>query len=225
MMNKCLNGTIRILVCDQQALIRSGLKFALESAIDMEIVGEVSHYQELEHIIQAKKPNIILLGLSTDPALMTAIGNMRKEAERFLCSIIVIHGPIADDTVMHALLSGAVGAIGYDSPPSVIPDLIRRVAEGGSVITPMVARRLLDRLRMAPHPNLEESPSLEALSTREVEITQLLAWGYSNTEIARMLSISGATVRSHVSHILCKLNLRNRVEVVIFAYQYGLIAG
>jgi DNA-binding NarL/FixJ family response regulator len=214
---------IRVLICDQQAFVRSGLRAMLAPEIDIEVVGETARWQELDSIACMKRPDIVMLGISAEPNLLVAVTSLCAESRRYRV-IIAIHGLIEDDMIIRMLLAGAKGVIGPEGHGSAIPEGIRSVAGGGAVITPMVARRLLDRLSMLPPYYLEKPRSFDELSRREVEILRILASGHSNTEIAHMLNISDATVRSHVSHLLSKLNLRNRVEAVIFAHRHGLTA-
>lgn len=214
---------IRVLICDQQAFVRSGLRAILAPERDIEVVGETARWQELDPIACLKRPDIVMLGISAEPDLLAAVASLCAASRRYRV-IIAIHGLVEDDMIIRMLLAGAMGVIGRESHGGAIPEVIRSVAGGGAVITPMVARRLLDRLSMLPHYYLEEPHSFDELSRREVEILRILAHGHSNTEIAHMLNISDATVRSRISHLLSKLNLRNRVEAVIFAYRHGLDA-
>jgi DNA-binding NarL/FixJ family response regulator len=218
-----MSGPIRVVVVDDQPLIRAGFAMVLAAQGDIEVVGEAEH-------------GAAALALLTDTAADVVIMDIRMpvmdgvEATRRLSrlpsppAVLVLTTFDTDEDAFAALQAGASGFLLKNTPPEDVVEAIRVVAAGESVVAPRVTRQLLDRFagKLAQPPRHEKR--LELLSTREREVLGLIAEGLSNREIAARLVIAEATVKTHFGKILTKLDLRDRVQAVIFAYDSGLVA-
>ena len=214
--------TTRILLADDQALVRVGFRLILETESDFTVVAEAADGGEAVEATWATNPDIVLMdirmpkldGLEATQRIMT-----RPQPPR----IIMLTTFDLDEYVYDALKAGASGFLLKDVAPEELIAAVRIVARGESLLAPSVTRRLIeafirDRPQAAPH-----VPELDTLTTREHEIVILLGQGLSNGEIADKLVVSNATVRTHVGHVLRKLNLRDRTQAVVLAYETGLI--
>jgi len=215
---------IGTLICDKSAIVRSGLRAIFDRENDIEIVSEIANWRDLNRALGAARLDVILLGAATELDLIQALDYTRSLSAR--PGVIAVHsGPSTVNLALHAYLAGASAVVEQENSVSDMPDVIRCVAGGGAVITPVIARRLLEMVTSMPHHFHGPDASLERLSVREREIFKHLVNGHSNAEIAKKLSIAEATVRSHVSHLLCKMNLKSRVDAVAFAYRRGFDMG
>jgi DNA-binding NarL/FixJ family response regulator len=216
---------IRILVVDDQALVRRGIVMLVDSTDDMTVVGEARDGAEALAIAKTMPVDVALMDIRM--AVMDGI-----EATRLLRSgdthtrVLVLTTFDQDEYVFAALKAGAAGFILKDSEPTFLLDAIRSVANGGSVIAPTSAKRLFEFV--APRlPDLAEQVSMDTLlpklTDREQEILKLLAAGATNNQIAESVSLTETTVKAHVSHILAKAGCRNRVELAIIVQQAGFI--
>ena len=213
--------TIRVLVADDQGMVRSGFSILLNAQPDIEVVGEAVNGQEAVARVADLCPDVILMdvrmpvmdGLQATRQIAAADGAPR---------ILVLTTFDLDDYVYEALRAGASGFLLKDIRPEELAAAIRVVAAGEALLAPTVTRRLLDRFA-AELPGGGPPPSLAALSEREIEVLTLVARALSNDEIAERLTLSRATVKTHLSAILSKLGLRDRVQAAVLAYEVGLV--
>jgi DNA-binding NarL/FixJ family response regulator len=211
--------SIRVLVADDQSMVRAGFRMLLADEDDIEVVAEASNGLEAVDKAGRYKPSVILMdirmpeldGLSATERILAA-----DDGARVLILTTFDH----DEYVYEALRIGASGFVLKDDPPEQLIGAIRTIAEGDALLSPSITKRVIEQFGRIPR---AEPPSeLAELTTREQEILRLIAQGLSNAEIANELVISETTVKTHVTHILQKLNLRDRVQAVVLAYQTGL---
>jgi DNA-binding NarL/FixJ family response regulator len=213
--------TIRLLVADDQPLVRSGFRMILEERTDLELVGEAEDGAQAVRLAGELDPDVILMDVRM-PNLDGVEATRRLVAAGTRARILVLTTFDLDEYVYAAIDAGASGFLLKDVQPSELVDAIRVVAAGNSLFGPAATRRLVERFaRAAPPP--AHSPTLDSLTDREREILGLISQGYSNAELAEKLFLSEATVKTHVSAVLRKLGVRDRVQAVIVAYENGLI--
>ncbi|WP_269321765.1 response regulator [Microbispora rosea] len=209
---------IRVLVADDQAMVRKGFRLLLDDEPDMEVVGEAGDGEQAVRQVRALTPDVALMDIR-----MPGVNGL--EATRRLAGlptrIIVLTTFDLDEYVYEALRAGAAGFLTKEAPAELLIEAVRVVAAGDGMLTPGVTRRVIEAFAKASVPR--RSPALETLTARELEVLRLMARGLSNPEIARQLFISDTTAKTHVSRILTKLNLRDRIQAVIFAYESGLV--
>ncbi len=215
--------TLRLLVVDDQALVRAGFHKLLESVDDFEVVAEAADGAEAVEQARLWHPEVILMDVRM-PVLDGIEATRRILAEPgSLARVLVLTTFGLDGVVFEALRAGASGFMLKDAPPEELVAAVRVVASGESLLAPAVTRSVVEEFaRLSPHP-VEAPVGLDRLTPREREILELIARGHSNGEIRTELVLSEATVKTHVTHILAKLGLRDRVQVVIFAYEAGLV--
>jgi DNA-binding NarL/FixJ family response regulator len=213
----------RVLVCDDQALIRTGFVTILDAQPDLTVVGEASDGEAAVRAARRLRPDVVVMDIRMP--LLDGIEATRRLAGPDVADpvkILVVTTFNLDEYVYEALRAGASGFLLKDAPPADLIDGIRTVARGEALLAPAVTRGLVgrfgDRLRPAP-----AAADLADLTPREVEVLRLIAGGLSNGEIAATLVISHETVKTYVSRILMKLGLRDRVQAVILAYRIGLV--
>jgi DNA-binding NarL/FixJ family response regulator len=211
---------IRALVADDQALVRSGFRMILEAREDIEVVGEASDGAEAVELARRLDPDVILMDVRM-PRVDGVEATRRLAAAGARARVLILTTFDLDDYVHEAIRAGASGFLLKDVEPAQLVDAVRVIARGEALLAPTVTRRLLDRFaRSLPD---KPPPSLEGLTSRELEILRLVATGKSNAEIADELVVTEATVKTHVSSILRKLQLRDRVQAVVLAYDAGLV--
>jgi DNA-binding NarL/FixJ family response regulator len=212
---------IRVLIADDQDLVRAGLGMIIDSRDDLEVVGEAGDGLSAVALAGRVRPDVILLDVRMPR--MDGIEAARQLARAgHPARIIMLTTFDLDEPVFAALRAGASGFLLKDIRPDDLAEAIRVVAAGDALLAPTVTRRLLDRF--APElPGGRPPPSLAALSEREVEVLTLVARALSNDEIAEQLTLSRATVKTHLSAILFKLGLRDRVQAAVLAYEVGLV--
>ncbi len=212
---------IRVVLVDDQAMIRSGLRLLLESEPGIEVVGEAGTGVEAVEVVHWRRPDIVLMDVQM-PGLDGIEATRRIVATGEGPRVIVLTTFDVDEYVFGALQAGASGFLLKNAPADDLVEAIRVVARGDALLSPSVTRRVIDSFatRMAP---TDARRALERLSAREREVLVLVARGLSNADIADRLVIGEATVKTHVSSLFSKLGVRDRVEAVIFAYESGLI--
>ena len=222
--------TIRLLVCEDQALVRAGFVTIFSAQPDMQVVGEAADGRAAIRQAQELKPDVIVMDIRMP--LLDGI-----EATRLLAGpdspnparILVVTTFNVDEYVYEALRAGASGFLLKDAPPPELIDAVRTVARGEALLSPVVTRTLIgryaERLRPADAPTSPERDRLKVLTPREHEVLLLISEGLSNAEIADKLVLSPETVKTYVSRILTKLDLRDRVQAVVLAYRAGLAQG
>jgi DNA-binding NarL/FixJ family response regulator len=221
-----VTAPVRVLICDDQALIRSGFTAIIDSQADLDVVGECADGQAACELVEHLHPDVVVMDVR-----MPVLDGI--EATRLLAGpgvvdpmrVLVVTTFNLDEYVYEALRAGASGFLLKDSPPRELVHGVRTVDAGESLLAPAVTRQLVgrfaDRLRRPQrHP---AAPALAALAPRETEVLKLIAEGLSNTEIADRLVISRETVKTYVSRILTKLDLRDRVQAVVLAHRVGLV--
>jgi DNA-binding NarL/FixJ family response regulator len=215
--------TIRVLLCDDQALVRSGFRMILEARPDLEVVGEAADGLQAVALGRRLAPDVILMDVRM-PGLDGVAATRRLVAGGARARILILTTYDLDEYVYQAIQAGASGFLLKDVHPPQLVDAIRVVAAGDALLAPSVTRRLLERFAATlPATDAGPPPALQSLSQRELEILKLLAGGLSNAELAERLVLSEATVKTHVSSILHKLGVRDRVQAVILAYDAGLV--
>jgi DNA-binding NarL/FixJ family response regulator len=214
--------TIRVLVVDDQSLVRAGFRLVLENHDDLEVVGEASNGHEAIHSAGRLAPHVVLMDIRM-PELDGIAATRAITATTDAARVLVLTTYDLDEYVYDALQAGASGFLLKDTPPSQLADGIRAVASGEALLAPTVTRRLIEEFaRVGPARRVRPS-ELDELTPRELEVLQLVARGMSNAEIATDLFLSDTTVKTHVAHMLSKLGLRDRVQAVVLAYESGLV--
>ena len=219
--------TIRVLLVDDQPLLRTGFRLILSSEPDLEVVGEAGDGEVALSQVRALEPDVVLMDIRM-PRMDGVEATRRLTQEGALPrppKVVVLTTYDSDEYVVEALRAGASGFLLKDVPAEDLVDAVRVVHAGDAVVAPAVTRRLLDRFAQhLPSAEPEQPARLPSLTERENDVLRLLAKGMSNAEIAASLVVSETTVKTHVSNVLTKLNLRDRVQAVVFAYQTGLVA-
>ena len=215
--------TIRVLLADDQALVRGGFRMILEARPDLEVVGEAGDGAEAVALTTRLRPDVVLMDVRM-PGTDGLEATRRIVASGSPARVIVLTTYDVDDSVFAALRAGASGFMLKDVRPAELADAVRVVARGDALLAPSVTRRLLDRVAgTLPGPDAAPPPDLRELTGREVEVLRLVALALSNAEIAERLVLTEATVKTHVSSVLRKLGLRDRVQAVVLAYDVGLV--
>jgi DNA-binding NarL/FixJ family response regulator len=215
--------TIRVLIADDQPLVRSGLRTILEEEPDIEVAGEAVDGLHAIELVQRRRPDVVLMDIHM-PRLdgIAATERLTSPGAPHPTDVLVLTTFDLDEYVFGALRAGAAGFLLKDAQPDALIDAIRAVARGHGLIAPEVTRRLIARFaETVPRP--AAAAELDVLSERERDVLLQLARGYSNAQIARELEIEETTVKTHVSHLLGKLDLYSRVQAVILAYETGLV--
>jgi DNA-binding NarL/FixJ family response regulator len=215
--------TIRVLLCDDQALVRSGFRMILDAREDIEVVGEAEDGRQVIELARRIDPDVILMDVRM-PNVDGVEATRRLVEAGSRARILILTTFDLDEYVYKALRSGASGFLLKDVQPAQLVDAIRVVAAGEALLAPSVTRRLLDRFAdTLPGEEAKPPTALESLTERELEVLKLLAGGLSNAELAEQLFLSETTVKSHISSVLRKLDLRDRVQAVVLAYEAGLV--
>ena len=215
--------TVRVLIADDQALVRSGFRMILDNQEDLEVVAEAGDGEEATIQVERAEPDVVLMDVRM-PGTDGIEATRRIAASDSRARVIILTTYDLDEYVFAALRAGASGFMLKDVRPPDLVNGIRVVARGDALLAPSVTRRLLDRFADAAPPEAGERPAdLSELTERETEVLRLVALALSNAEIATRLHLTEATVKTHVSSVLRKLQLRDRVQAVVFAYDVGLV--
>lgn len=214
---------IRILIVDDQALIRSGLRMILEAEDGLSVIGEASDGREAIEVATRQRPDVILMDIRM-PVMDGIDATRRLNASAFSPKprVLILTTFDLDEYVYAAIRASASGFLLKDAPPDDLIHAIRVVARGEALLAPTVTRRLIEEFASRPEPD-GAPEGMDELTERELEVLRSLAAGLSNAEIADALFVSEATVKTHISHILTKLDLRDRVQAVVVAYESGLV--
>lgn len=215
--------SIRVLLVDDEAMVRVGLRMVLSAEPDIEVVGEVGDGEGAEAAVLELAPDVVLMDVRM-PKVDGIEAARRVMAARPQTRIVVLTTFGEDEYVEGALRSGVSGFLLKVSPPEQLVAAVRTVASGGGLLDPSVTLRVIERFAGAPTPRTVRSSALGALTERERDVLTLIARGLSNAEIAADLYLGEATVKTHVSNVLMKLGLRDRVQAVVAAYELGLVA-
>jgi DNA-binding NarL/FixJ family response regulator len=214
--------SIRVVVADDQGMVRAGLRSLLEEEPGIEVVGEAADGEAALSQIRRLKPDVALMDIRM-PALDGIAATARLVEEGTPTRILVLTTFDLDEHVFDALRAGASGFLLKDATAEELVAAVRVLASGEALLAPAVTRRVVEAFRGTPEPDPELQRALEELTAREIEVLRLVAAGRSNAELARELVVSEATAKTHVSNLLGKLRLRDRVQAVIFAYESGLV--
>jgi DNA-binding NarL/FixJ family response regulator len=218
-----LTETIRILLADDQALVRGGLRMILDAQPDLAVVGEAADGREALQQARELAPDLVLMDVRM-PALDGLEATRRLLAGGDAAAkVLVLTTFDLDDYVYEAIRAGASGFLLKSAPPQQLVQGVRTVMAGDALLAPEITRRLLDRFIARPPPSAGTPPALAELSQRELEVLRLIADGCSNAEIAAALFLGETTIKTHVNHILTKLRLRDRVQAVVLAHRSGLM--
>jgi len=211
---------LRVVIADDQPMMRAGFKAVLEATGNIEVVAEAENGEEAVRAAREHAPDVVLIDIRM-PEMDGIEATRRMPGQRVL--ILTTFG--LDEYIIDALRAGASGFLLKDAPTHEVIAAVRAVAAGDAVLSPAITRQLLDQVgRRLPGPVSRTPDAVAALTEREREVLRMMAGGMTNAEIAEALVVSEATVKSHVSNLLGKLGLRDRVQAVIFAYESRLIA-
>ena len=214
---------IRVLIADDHELMRNGLRAILDAQQDIEVVGEAEHgAQAVENAIRLH-PDVVIMDIRM-PRLdgIEATRRLAVQAEK-APKVLVLTTFDLDEYVYEALRAGAAGFLLKDTPPRQLAEAVRTIAAGESLLAPAVTRRLIERYVSRPPGDIARRERFAELTERELEVLQLITRGLSNSEIGARLFLSEATVKTHVTRILSKLGVRDRVQAVVLAYETGLV--
>lgn len=214
--------SVRVVVVDDQELVRTGFRVILNAEPDIEVVGEASNGREAILVVGKLRPDVVLMDIRM-PVLdgLAATRDIVADPE-FGPRVIILTTFDLDEYVYEALRSGASGFLLKDGPADQLLSAVRVVARGDALLAPQITRRLIAEFANRTRPTMGRE-QLKTLTPRELEVLQLVAKGLSNTEIADELYVAEATVRTHVARVFAKLDLRNRVQAVVLAYEAGLV--
>jgi DNA-binding NarL/FixJ family response regulator len=213
--------TIKVLIADDQSLVRAGFRLVLEGHDDVEVVAEASNGHEAIHGVGRFAPDVVLMDIRMPE--LDGIEATRAITSAHPTRVLVLTTYDLDEYVYDALQAGASGFLLKDTPPGQLVDGIRAVASGEALLAPTVTRRLIEEFARVGASRRVRPAELDELTPRELEVLQLLARGMSNAEIAEALVLSETTVKTHVAHVLTKLGVRDRVQAVVLAYESGLV--
>jgi DNA-binding NarL/FixJ family response regulator len=219
-----VSDRIRVLLVDDQQLVRTGFRMILADEPDIEVVGEAKDGAHALDLMARSEPDVVVMDIRM-PIMDGVEATRRIVAERGVRSRVLILTTFdADEYVVEALRAGASGFVLKDVPPDDFGAAIRTIAAGDALLAPSVTRQLLDRFRdRLPTTTGQQDARLRELTDRELEVLKLVARGLSNREIADRLVLAEPTVKTHVSHMLLKLDLRDRAQAVVLAYEAGLV--
>jgi len=207
-----------VAVADDQALVRTGFRMIVQSQPDMEVVGEAADGKEAIDLVRRERPDVVLMDIR-----MPHVDGIQATREvAGIARVVILTTFELDEYVFDALAAGASAFLLKAAPPEDLIKAIRVVAQGEALLAPSVTKRLIEEFARRPEPPARRVKDLETLTDREREVLTEVARGFSNAEIAGRLHVSETTVKTHVAHLLDKLQLRDRVQAVILAYESGL---
>jgi DNA-binding NarL/FixJ family response regulator len=215
--------TIRVVIVDDQHLVRAGFRMILDTQPDIEVVGEATNGADAVAVVQSGDADVVLMDIRMEGVDgIEATRRIMAGAVAARTRVLILTTFDLDEYVYDALRAGASGFLLKDAPPEQLAAAVRMVAGGDALLAPSITRRLIEQF-VVPAPRIERPAALDELSPREVEVFLLLARGQSNREIATELFVSETTVKTHVARILTKLELRDRVQAVVLAYESGVV--
>jgi len=215
---------IKVLIADDQALVRTGFRMILDAEDDIEVAGEAADGLEAVSAAQRERPDVILMDVRMPN--MNGIEATRRLVDKDDVEpirVLILTTFDLDEYVYDALRAGASGFLLKDAPPEELVHAVRVVERGDALIAPSITKRLIEEISQRPAQQGTAPEALESLTQRELEVLQLMARGLSNHEIAQELFVSDTTVKTHVGRVLMKLGLRDRVQAVVLAYESGVV--
>ena len=213
---------IRVLIADDQELVRAGFRMILEAQDDIEVVGEASEGAEAVEAARTLDPDVVLMDVRM-PETDGIEATQRLATAGLRARVLMLTTFDADDYVYEAMRAGASGFLLKNAPPAELVSALRATARGDAQLAPVIVRRMVEEFVRRPPPGTIRPEVLVELTARELDVLKLVARGLSNAEIAAQLFLGEATVRTHVSRILSKLDLRDRTQAVVIAYESGLV--
>jgi len=214
--------SIRVLIVDDQVLVRTGFRRILEGEADIDVVGEAGTGEEAFDLTIELEPDVVLMDIRM-PRMdgIEATERLLTSADAPDTNILMLTTLDLEEYVYDALQAGARGFLLKDSPPEELTAAVRIIARGDAVLSPTITKRLIEELTRRPR--RVDTARFDGLTGRERDVLRLVAQGYANAEIAEQLFISEATVKTHVSHVFAKLEVRDRSQAIVLAYESGLI--
>jgi DNA-binding NarL/FixJ family response regulator len=216
---------IRVVVADDQALVRAGFRVLVDSATDLQVVGEAADGAEAVELAREHRPDVVLMDIRMPN--MDGLEATRRITERDVdpaTRVLILTTFGLDENVFGALKAGASGFLLKDTPPADLLAGIRVIAAGDALLSPIITRHLIEEFVRRPDPAQRTAPRLDGLTERELEVLALVAKGWSNAEIAARLYVTTATAKTHLSRLLMKLNARDRAQLIVLAYESGLVS-
>ena len=210
---------IRVVIADDQALVRAGFRMIVQTQPDMQVAGEAGDGQEAVDLVRRERPDVVLM----DIRMPRLDGIQATKEVAGIARVVILTTFELDEYVFDALAAGASAFLLKAAPPEDLIRAIRVVAGGEALLAPSVTKRLIEEFAKRPEPAKRKTRELESLTEREAEVLKEVARGLTNAEIAARLHVSETTVKTHVAHLLDKLELRDRVQAVILAYESGLV--
>ncbi|HET8928767.1 MAG TPA: response regulator transcription factor [Microbacterium sp.] len=212
----------RVLIADDQQLVRTGFHLILDLESDMEVVGEAADGQECLRAVAREDPDVVLMDIRM-PVLDGIQATRRLTEAGSRARVLVLTTFDLDEYVFQALRAGAAGFLLKDAPREQLLSAIRQVTAGDALLAPSVTRRLIERFVQTSAPDSALRARLDSLSPREAEVLRLVAQGRTNAEIGRELFVTDATVKTHVARMLGKLGARDRIQAIVMAYEGGFV--
>jgi DNA-binding NarL/FixJ family response regulator len=213
---------IRVLIADDQALLRGGFRLILDAQKDIQVVGEAADGHEALALARELEPDVVLMDVRM-PELDGIEATRRLLQSNRAARVLMLTTFDLSEYVYQAMKAGASGFLLKDVRPEQLAEAVRVVAAGEALLAPTITRRLIEEFVRRPPPGAGAPAELAQLTDRELEVLKLVAQGRSNAQLAASLFLSEATVKTHVTHILAKLKLRDRVQAVVLAYESGLV--
>jgi DNA-binding NarL/FixJ family response regulator len=210
-----------VVIADDQALVRGGFRSILGSAADIEVIGEAGDGAEAVRLCRVGRPDVVLMDIRMP--VLDGLAATREVVAQGPARVLVLTTFDADEYVYAALKAGASGFILKDSPAEELPEAVRTIAAGQALLAPTVTRRLVEHYVQGPPPGTRPPAAVATLTERETAILRAMAAGWSNAEIAARLFLGESTVKTHVTHVLAKLGVRDRLQAVVYAYENGIV--